>query len=92
MSGSMTACLPKDVQKLVIEAAFCAVNHGLRPEILDILPVLSDWVDEPELRTACEATLLFGLGRRKAARRCLASLPADACLPLRALLAPDQPA
>ncbi|MEO2215977.1 EscG/YscG/SsaH family type III secretion system needle protein co-chaperone [Chromobacterium vaccinii] len=80
----MSAELP--ISRLVIEAGFAAVNHGLRAEMHDILAALPDWLDEPAQLARCEAVLLFGLGRRRAAAARLAALPDDDCAPLRALL------
>lgn len=74
--------------RLIVEAGFAAVNHGLRAELHDILAALPDWLDDPSQLAQCEAILLFGLGRRRAASARLACLPAEECLPLRALLAP----
>lgn len=74
--------------RLIVEAGFAAVNHGLRAELHDILAALPDWLDDPRQLAQCEAILLFGLGRRRAASARLESLPADDCQPLRVLLAP----
>jgi len=78
----------RSLPQLVVEAGFAAVSQGLRPELRDILPALPHWLDDPEQLARCEAFLLFGLGRRRAARKRLDTLSADDCLPLRALLAP----
>nr|AAV69416.1 EsaH [Edwardsiella tarda]7Y6C_B Chain B, EscG/YscG/SsaH family type III secretion system needle protein co-chaperone [Edwardsiella piscicida]7Y6C_E Chain E, EscG/YscG/SsaH family type III secretion system needle protein co-chaperone [Edwardsiella piscicida] len=76
------------VPHLVVEAGFAAVNCGMRAEMHDILNALPDWLDDPDQVTRCEAILLFGLGRQRAAAARLAMLPPDDCLPLRALLTP----
>ncbi|MFM5540443.1 EscG/YscG/SsaH family type III secretion system needle protein co-chaperone [Aeromonas veronii] len=71
---------------LIIEAGFAAVNHGMRAEMHDILAALPDWLDDPDQLARCEAIMLFGLGRRRAAIARLENLPPNDCLPLRTLL------
>ena len=76
------------LSQLVIEAGFAAINLGLQNEMRDILASLPDWLEEPDQLAQCEALLLFGLGRKKAALARLDTLAAQTCLPLRALLCP----
>lgn len=80
--------MSQSLSRLIVEAGFAAVNLGLRTEMNDILAALPDWLDDPQQLARCEATLLFGLGRRRAASARLDDLPDDDCLPLRVLLAP----
>lgn len=77
------------IPRLVVEAGFAAVGHGLRAEMHDILAALPDWLDDAEQLARCEATLLFGLGRRRAASERLARLGANDCAALRTLLNPS---
>ncbi|QAU25526.1 DUF1039 domain-containing protein [Dyella sp. M7H15-1] len=77
-----------DVRRLVIEAGFVATNLGMREQMKTILAALPDWIDDASQLARCEAILLFGLRRRKAAKAKLDLLPADDCTALRALLAP----
>lgn len=77
------------ITRLVVEAGFAAVNHGLRAEMRDILAALPDWIDDPVQLARIEAILLFGLGRRSAAAVRLTTLDATDCGVLRTLL--DQP-
>lgn len=72
--------------RLIVESGFASVNHGLRAEIHDILVALPDWLDDPEQLARCEAILLFGLGRHRAAAAKLAKLSPNDCQPLRDLL------
>ncbi|VVE55812.1 DUF1039 domain-containing protein [Pandoraea sputorum] len=76
------------VPRLIVELGFAAMSQGLRAEVRDILAALPDWIDDPQQLARCEATLLFSLGRRRAAAKRLAKLSAEDCAPLRALLAP----
>lgn len=74
------------IARLVVEAGFAAGGYGLRAEMHDILLALPDWVEDPQQLARCEATLLFCLGRRRAAAERLALLSADDCVVLRTLL------
>ncbi|EAA3660116.1 EscG/YscG/SsaH family type III secretion system needle protein co-chaperone [Salmonella enterica] len=76
--------------RIIVEAGFAAVNYGLRAELNDILAALPDWLDDPLQLAQCEAILLFGLGRRRAARARLKRLPDEDCQPLRALLSEEK--
>ena len=67
---------PEGTARLVAEAGFAAVNHGLRAEMCDILAALPDWIDEPAQLAGAEAILLFGLGQRNAAVQRLATADA----------------
>ncbi|WP_408296278.1 EscG/YscG/SsaH family type III secretion system needle protein co-chaperone [Paraburkholderia sp. RL17-373-BIF-A] len=77
------------IVRLVVEAGFAAVNHGLRVEMRDILSALPDMIDEPLQLARTESVLLFGLGHRRAAAARLATLEPTDCDVLRSLL--EQP-
>ncbi|TDR76586.1 EscG/YscG/SsaH family type III secretion system needle protein co-chaperone [Paludibacterium purpuratum] len=79
------------IRRLVVEAGFAAVNHGLQREMRTILASLPDWLDDPAVLAACQATLLFGLGDRAGAESRLDSADPVLCAPLRQLLG-DAPA
>jgi type III secretion system SsaH family protein len=80
-----------DIRSLVVEAGFAAVNLGMREEMKTILAALPNWIDDAELLAHCEAVLLFGLKRKKAAQARLDTLPANDCAALRALLTTPPP-
>lgn len=86
MDKPLTTHAP-DVRRLVIEAGFAAMNLGMREEMKAILAALPDWIDDARQLARCEATLLFGLKRYKAAKAKLDTLPVEDCAALRALLA-----
>lgn len=77
---------PSSIARLVVESSFAAISHGLRAEMHDILLALPDWIEDRQQLARCEATLLFCLGRRRAAAKRLAMLGADDCALLRNLL------
>lgn len=83
---------PPSIARLVVEASFAAVSQGLRAEMHDILAALPDWIEDPQQLARCEATLLFCLGRRRAAAERLAVLGEDDCVVLRKLLSRPKPA
>ena len=76
----------RNIRQLVIEAGCAAINLGMRNEMKAILAALPDWIDDPCQLARCEALLLFGLQRRKAARAKLDQLSSDDCAALRSLL------
>ncbi|MBJ7262943.1 MAG: EscG/YscG/SsaH family type III secretion system needle protein co-chaperone [Burkholderiaceae bacterium] len=82
---------PQSIARLVAEAGFAAVNHGLRAEMRDILSALPDWIDEPVQLARIEAIVLLGLGQRRAAARRLAAVDAGDVGVLSALLTQDSP-
>ncbi|MBC8642803.1 EscG/YscG/SsaH family type III secretion system needle protein co-chaperone [Caballeronia sp. EK] len=75
-----------DVVRLIVETGFAAVNHGLRPEIRDILAAVPDLVNDSSQVARVEAILLFGLGHRRAAAARLTTLDVPECGVLRAIL------
>lgn len=74
------------IARLAAEAGFAAVNHGLRPELRDILVALPDWINDPVQLACVEAILLFGLGQHTAAARRLSAVDAGDCGVLSTLL------
>jgi len=71
------------LRRLVLEAGFAAVNHGLRGEMRAILAALPDWLDDPELLAGSQAILLFGLGDRAGALRQFDGMDPSVCAPMR---------
>lgn len=82
---------PQSIARLVAEAGFAAVSHGLRAEMRDILAALPDWIDDPVQLARIEAIVLLGLGQRHAAARRLATVDAGDVGVLSALLTQDSP-
>lgn len=58
-------------RRLVLEAALAGSNHGLLPQVRDILPALHLLVPDAGLRAVCRAVLLLGLGQPEQAQQAL---------------------
>ncbi|WP_028534034.1 EscG/YscG/SsaH family type III secretion system needle protein co-chaperone [Paludibacterium yongneupense] len=76
-----------DTRRLVVEAGFAAVNHGLSACATQVLEALPWLVPLPLPRAQSRALLLFGLGRRDEAFALLDSTDDIAARDLRRLLA-----
>ncbi|KLU21489.1 hypothetical protein EOS_35535 [Caballeronia mineralivorans PML1(12)] len=48
---------------LLIQAAFAAVNHRLKPQIEAMIVILPSLIDDERDRELCRAVLLYGLER-----------------------------
>jgi type III secretion system SsaH family protein len=61
-------------RRLVVEAAFAGINHGLQRQVHAILPALPLLVENTSLQALCRAVLLAGLNESALARQALADV------------------
>lgn len=66
--------LTENERRLVVEAAFAGINHGLQRQVRAILPALSLLVMDASLQALCRAVLLVGLNEFDEARQTLANV------------------
>ncbi|BFT83954.1 EscG/YscG/SsaH family type III secretion system needle protein co-chaperone [Enterobacter ludwigii] len=66
--------LTEKVRRLVVEAAFAGINHGLQRQVHAILPALPLLVENTSLQAICRAVLLAGLNEPALARQALADV------------------
>lgn len=66
--------LTEKERRLVVEAAFAGINHGLQRQVHAILPALPLLVEETSLRALCRAVLLAGLNESAQARQALSDV------------------
>ena len=66
--------LTEKERRLVVEAAFAGINHGLQRQIRAILPALPLLVENTSLQALCRAVLLAGLNESALARQALADV------------------
>lgn len=63
--------LTENERRLVVEAAFAGINHGLQRQVQAILPTLHLLVENTSLQALCRAVLLAGLNESAQARQAL---------------------
>lgn len=61
-------------RRLLVEAAFAGINHGLMRQVHAILPALPLLVNDPSLLALCRVILLAGLNESVQARQVLADV------------------
>lgn len=61
-------------RRLVVEAAFAGINHGLQRQVHAILPALPLLVDDTSLQALCRVVLLIGLNEPAQARQALSDV------------------
>lgn len=66
--------LTEKERRLVVEAAFAGLNHGLQRQVRTILPALPLLVENTSLQALCRAVLLAGLNESALARQALADV------------------
>lgn len=66
--------LTEKERRLVVEAAFAGINHGLQRQVRAILPALPLLVENTSLQALCRAVLLAGLNESVLARQALADV------------------
>ncbi|RKR64204.1 type III secretion system SsaH family protein [Yokenella regensburgei] len=66
--------LTEKERRLVVEAAFAGINHGLQRQVRAILPALPLLVENTSLQALCRAVLLAGLNESALARQALADV------------------
>ncbi|AIR06620.1 type III secretion protein [Cedecea neteri] len=66
--------LTEKERRLVVEAAFAGINHGLQRQVHAILPALPLLVENTSLQALCRAVLLAGLNESALARQALADV------------------
>ncbi|MGG1905377.1 EscG/YscG/SsaH family type III secretion system needle protein co-chaperone [Enterobacter ludwigii] len=66
--------LTENERRLVVEAAFAGINHGLQRQVRAILPALPLLVENTSLQALCRAVLLAGLNESALARQTLADV------------------
>lgn len=66
--------LTEKERRLVVEAAFAGINHGLQRQVRAILPALPLLVENSSLQALCRAVLLAGLNESALARQALADV------------------
>lgn len=66
--------LTENERRLVVEAAFAGINHGLQRQVHAILPALPLLVENTSLQALCRAVLLAGLNESTLARQALAEV------------------
>lgn len=66
--------LTENERRLVVEAAFAGINHGLQRQVHAILPALPLLVENASLQALCRAVLLAGLNESTLARQALAEV------------------
>lgn len=66
--------LTEKERRLVVEAAFAGINHGLQRQVHAILPTLPLLVENTSLQALCRAVLLAGLNESALARQALADV------------------
>jgi type III secretion system SsaH family protein len=66
--------LTEKERRLVVEAAFAGINHGLQRQVHAILPALPLLVENTSLQALCRAVLLAGLNESTLARKALADV------------------
>lgn len=66
--------LTEKERRLVVEAAFAGINHGLQRQVRAILPTLPLLVENTSLQALCRAVLLAGLNESALARQALADV------------------
>lgn len=66
--------LTENERRLVVEAAFAGINHGLQRQVHAILPALPLLVENTSLQALCRAVLLAGLNESSLARQALAEV------------------
>lgn len=66
--------LTEKERRLVVEAAFAGINHGLQRQVQAILPALPLLVENTSLQALCRAVLLAGLNESVLAHRALADV------------------
>ncbi len=66
--------LTEKERRLVVEAAFAGINHGLQRQVRAILPALPLLVENTSLQALCRAVLLAGLNEYALARQALADV------------------
>lgn len=66
--------LTEKERRLVVEAAFAGINHGLQRQVHAILPALPLLVENTGLQALCRAVLLAGLNESVLARQALADV------------------
>ncbi len=66
--------LTENERRLVVEAAFAGINHGLQRQVQAILPALPLLVADNSVQAVCRAVLLAGLNESEQARLALAEV------------------
>ncbi|ARF52293.1 EscG/YscG/SsaH family type III secretion system needle protein co-chaperone (plasmid) [Pantoea stewartii subsp. stewartii DC283] len=66
--------LTEKERRLMAEAAFAGINHGLQRQVRAILPALPLLVENTSLQALCRAVLLAGLNESVLARQALADV------------------
>lgn len=66
--------LTEKERRLVVEAAFAGINHGLQRQVRAILPALPLLAENTSLQALCRAVLLGGLNESALARQALADV------------------
>lgn len=66
--------LTQKERRLVVEAAFAGINHGLQRQVHAILPALPVLVENKSLQALCRSVLLVGLNEYALARHSLAGV------------------
>jgi len=66
--------LTEKERRLVVEAAFAGINHGLQRQVRAILPALPLLVENTSVQALCRAVLLAGLNESALARQALADV------------------
>jgi len=66
--------LTENERRLVVEAAFAGINHGLQRQVHAILPAMPFLVENTSLQALCRVVLLAGLNESSLARLALAEI------------------
>lgn len=66
--------LTENERRLVVEAAFAGINHGLQRQVHAILSAMPLLVENTSLQALCRVVLLAGLNESSLARLALAEI------------------
>jgi type III secretion system SsaH family protein len=83
--------LPHATRKLIVTAAFAAMNHGLTTQAERIVAAFPELIPELETRAISQALVLFGLARPADALHCLTTFMSSEAVQLRQLIIEAHP-
>lgn len=81
----MNSVLSQSERRLLVESAFCALNHGMVMQAESIMKVLPWLIEDNETRIRCQILLLVGLHRMAEAQALFQQLPTGSSVDLAAL-------